>query len=143
MATCFGDADLDWVPNYADQWPYDASNGVPAPSNDNDGDGLMNDLDPAPGDSNNHSGVNGYDWYSYPLEDADNDGTNNFNDPWPYDTYDNLPDFDGDGWLNADDPFPKDGGNYSILNQTAWGATAMLDDADSDQIANWQDEFPQ
>jgi hypothetical protein len=137
-----GDADLDWVPNYADQWPYDASNGVPAPSNDNDGDGLMNDLDPAPGDSNNHSGVNGYDWYSYPLEDADNDGTNNFNDPWPYDTYDNLPDFDGDGWLNADDPFPKDGGNYSILNQTAWGAT-LFDDADSDQIANWQDEFPQ
>jgi hypothetical protein len=135
----FGDADLDWVPNYADQWPYDASNG--APSNDNDGDGLMNDLDPAPGDSNNHSGVNGYDWYSYPLEDADNDGTNNFNDPWPYDTYDNLPDFDGDGWLNADDPFPKDGGNYSSLNQTAWG-TAMMDDPDGDGLANWQDSHP-
>jgi hypothetical protein len=57
----FGDADWDWVSNYADAWPCDASNGTPVPTNDNDNDGITNDLDPAPGDSNNHSGINGYE----------------------------------------------------------------------------------
>jgi hypothetical protein len=132
----FGDADWDWVSNYADQWPYDANNGAPVPTNDNDNDGITNDLDPAPDDASNYSGTNGTYWYSYPLEDADNDGANNFNDPWPYDTYNHLPDFDGDGWANADDPFPKDAANFSSLNQTAWGTT-MMDDPDSDGLANW------
>ncbi len=134
----FGDADWDGTSNYADAWPYDASNGA---SNDSDGDGIEDSLDPAPGDSSNYSSANGTNWYSYALEDADNDGTNNFNDPWPSDPYDNLPDFDGDGWSNENDPFPKDASNYSELNGTAWGA-AMFEDADGDLIPNWQDEFP-
>lgn len=140
-----GDADGDTVQNYADQWPYDASNGTGGGGggnpNDSDSDGISNDLDPAPGDTNNYSSANGYNWYGSPLEDADNDATRNFDDPYPYDQFDNLPDFDNDGWANAADPFPKDVSNFSGFNQTAWGS-ALFNDDDSDGTSNWQDLYP-
>ena len=143
-----GDADSDGVQNFADAWPYDSSNGASSntgnntgDSNDSDGDGITNDLDPAPNDPNNYSYINGITWYGSPLGDLDNDGSNNFNDAYPYDPYNNLPDFDGDGWNNTDDPFPKDATNFSGFNQIAWNAT-LFEDADSDGIPNWQDVYP-
>lgn len=142
----FGDADSDGVQNYADQWPYDASNGTGGNntgnnSNDNDNDGISNDLDPAPGDSNNYSSVNGYNWYALALEDADNDGTNNFSDAYPYDLYNGLTDADYDGWENSADPYPTDSTNFSSFNQIAWGGE-LFGDTDSDGTVNWQDVYP-
>jgi hypothetical protein len=138
-----GDADGDWVANHADSWPYDYYNGTPPIiyDTDADDDGMEDYLDPAVYDSANYSSVNGTTWYSYALQDDDIDGTCNFDDAYPYDTFDGQPDYDNDGWLNGDDPFPKDNANYSEINNTSWGAD-LFGDGDGDELLNWQDPLP-
>ena len=74
-ADAFGDADGDGTANYWDTDPYPL---------DSDGDGLADSVDPAPIDPNNYSTINSRAWPGVSaLEDLDNDGQINFNDPEP------------------------------------------------------------
>jgi hypothetical protein len=75
------------------------------------------------------------------FEDADGDLIANWQDEFPNDTFNNNPDFDGDGILNGNDPYPKDSGNFSSVNNTAWGPGVLADD-DSDGTPNWNDTTP-
>ena len=70
----FGDADGDGTANYWDSTPF---------GDDRDGDGIRDDLDPAPDDATNYSPYNNRAWYGDALGDNDFDGIQNFYDPDP------------------------------------------------------------
>lgn len=70
----FGDVDGDGTYNYWDYSPF---------ADDRDGDGIRDDLDPAPDDPTNTSWVNGRAWYAEALNDNDLDTQVNFSDPTP------------------------------------------------------------
>ena len=73
-AYALGDADGDGTANYWDSTPF---------GDDRDGDGIRDDLDPAPDDPTNTSWINGRAWYADALGDNDLDGDLNFHDPEP------------------------------------------------------------
>jgi hypothetical protein len=73
-AYALGDADGDGTANYWDYSPF---------GDDRDGDGLRDDLDPAPNDSTNYSEINQRAWYDNVFGDNDLDGIPNFYDPDP------------------------------------------------------------
>ena len=73
-AYALGDADGDGTSNYWDYSPF---------ADDWDGDGIRDDLDPAPYDATNTSWVNGRAWYAEALNDNDLDYELNFYDPTP------------------------------------------------------------
>ncbi|WP_147263352.1 hypothetical protein [Roseimicrobium gellanilyticum] len=128
------DSDVDGIQNWQDYYPTDPYNGGPGP--DSDGDGFSDSNDPFPNDSSNYSYINSISWYGSILQDADYDGTYNWQDPEPY-----GPDVDGDGILNSQDPYPNDYGNYSIYNGVYWYGS-VLGDSDNDGIPNWSDPEP-
>lgn len=143
-----GDEDADGSPNYEDAWPYDGNNGNSTTNEpeggtdgDTDDDGLPDNIDPAIEDDTNASPFNSMAWYGSALADDDQDEINNFNDPYPTDTFNEIPDFDNDGWLNADDPYPKDNSNTSLINGTPW-YNDLFANLDGDAYPNWQDTFP-
>lgn len=132
------DADNDGTSNFFDSLPYDFYNGVA----DYDGDGWANGDDPYPTDNTNFSSTNQIAWYTAIFEDADNDGTPNWQDAWPYDYYNGNPDADADSIPNDQDPYPTDYSNYSDVNQVYWGGNVLGDD-DGDGTPNWQDTTPE
>jgi hypothetical protein len=170
------DADADGTPNFDDQWPDDPYNGIgspggppdgpPDPGPDWDADGYPDDIDPAPQDPNNHSEVNGTDWYGNALGDDDNDTIINFSDEWPNDPNNGSGppdgpeepdpnngggppdgprepdpnDPDGDHFTD-DDPAPQDFSNYSSYNAVSWYERIFGDD-DNDTILNFFDVRP-
>ena len=69
-----GDADNDGTANYWDYTPF---------GDDRDGDGIRDDLDPAPDDWTNYSEANQREWYADALGDNDLDYDLNFYDPEP------------------------------------------------------------
>jgi hypothetical protein len=131
------DADNDGTSNFNDPFPYDPYNNLP----DFDGDGWANADDPFPTDATNFSSFNQAAWGGGMFDDADSDGTPNWQDEHPYDPYNDNPDFDGDTILNEADPYPTDGSNYSSYNLISWGSNALGDD-DGDGALNWQDVNP-
>jgi hypothetical protein len=131
------DADNDGTNNFNDPWPYDTYDSLL----DFDGDGWANADDPFPKDATNFSSLNQTAWGTAMMDDPDGDGLANWQDEFPGDTFNNNPDFDGDGIANGDDPFPKDSGNFSSVNNTAWGPGVLADD-DSDGTPNWNDTTP-
>ena len=69
-----GDADNDGTANYWDYTPF---------GDDRDGDGIRDDLDPAPDDWTNYCEANQREWYADALGDNDLDYDLNFYDPEP------------------------------------------------------------
>lgn len=110
-------------------------------SPDTDGDGISDLLDPLPLSASNLSPANGIVWGAIALDDADDDGTPNFLDDYPYGQYgDQLgsPDTDGDGIPDFIDPAPWDYSNWSPFNGLQWQADALAD-ADGDGVPNFHD----
>lgn len=153
----WGDADGDGFVNYLDETPYgedpgggdpgegDPGDGDPGDGDpgeyDTDGDGIPDNADPYPDDNSNYSDVNGYNWYSEVLDDADADGTPNYMDDTPFGDDPGEGDNDGDGIPDEYDPEPYDSSNYSYFNDTTWYSYA-LDDDDGDSILNFYDPYP-
>jgi hypothetical protein len=117
--------------------------GTAAPEDDNDGDGLIEAIDPNDSDSQNWSPYNSRPWYtdgsnSGPFGDDDADGIQNYWD-WLPDDSDN--DNDGDTLTIDVDPNDNDGSNYSSANFQNWGPY-VFGDNDGDGIANYWDAYP-
>jgi hypothetical protein len=134
------DDDSDGVANFWDSSPS------PPPNPDIDGDGLLNDNDPYPDNSENYSPANGVYWYGSVNGDDDGDSNPNWSDSWPYDPYDGQPtasdpDNDADGILDGQDPFPDDSSNYSSTNSVYWYGNVLGDD-DQDGTVNHADAWP-
>lgn len=134
-----GDADSDGLPNYRDSQPNTPGAGAV----DWDGDGYLDDVDPAYNDASNHSTINGITWAGNALGDNDGDNISNFWDPYPDSggSTGNPDDVDADGILDSIDPAPGDGTNASGYNGTAWYGDA-LGDADGDLLLNFYDYYP-
>lgn len=138
-----GNLDGDNLLNYEDPWPEDPLNGEDPPEDtDDDDDGIEDSLDPAPEDATNFSSINQIAWGYSALEDLDQDQTDNFHDPLPWNPYNNNADFDSDGLGNNVDPCPKDNENPSDRNNTSWPGSSAVADNDSDGLPNWWDATP-
>lgn len=134
----FGDFDNDGVVNHQDHYPDDPwSNGTGLL--DDDGDTIVNYLDPVRDEADNYSPQNGMHWQAFAMQDDDNDGLKNWYDAEPQ----VHRDLDVDGILNADDPAPLDPTNESPHNQRVWDAVTAFEDNDGDAYNNWNDPWPE
>lgn len=129
----------DETPSPGDPPPEEPPPEDPPPSDgDDDDDGIEDINDPVPGNYNNPSTVNGYDWPgTRATDDDDNDTVSNWWDTTPEPP--SSVDTDGDGLTDDIDPVPDNGDNPSEANGRDWPGATALDDNDSDGTPNWSD----
>jgi hypothetical protein len=126
-----GNADGDALLNWEDAWPGDD---VQRQRQSRPGwlMAMPMSSDPAPDDFSNYSSHNWQSWYGGALGDNDNDGTANFYDSDPNQTYNNTVDADWDGFLDSNDPAPSDASNFSFMSTGTWWYGSALNDDDGD-----------